>query len=145
VIMTSNIGSQEILAFHEKGGDYDQMKEAVLALLRHHFRPEFLNRVDEAIVFRALEREQVSKIAELLLKKLAQRLAQTADLTLKWDDPVVAYLAERGYDPAYGARPLKRVIQQEVETPLSRQIIAGKINDKDIVTIARSETGIEFR
>jgi ATP-dependent Clp protease ATP-binding subunit ClpB len=145
VIMTSNIGSQEILAFHEKGGDYDQMKEAVLALLRHHFRPEFLNRVDEAIVFRALEREQVSKIAELLLKKLAQRLAQTADLTLKWDDPVVAYLAERGYDPAYGARPLKRVIQQEVETPLSRQIIAGKISDKDIVTIARSETGIEFK
>jgi ATP-dependent Clp protease ATP-binding subunit ClpB len=145
VIMTSNIGSQEILGFHERGGDYDQMKEAVLALLRHHFRPEFLNRVDEAIVFRALEREQVSKIAELLLKKLAQRLAQTADLTLKWDDPVVAYLAERGYDPAYGARPLKRVIQQEVETPLSRQIIGGKISNKDVVTIARSETGIEFR
>ena len=145
VIMTSNIGSQEILAFHEKGGDYDQMKEAVLTLLRHHFRPEFLNRVDETIVFRALEREQVSKIAELLMKKLAQRLAQTADLTLKWDEAVVAYLAERGYDPAFGARPLKRVIQQEVETPLSRQIIAGKISDKDVVTIARSETGIEFR
>ena len=145
VIMTSNIGSQEILAFHEKGGDYDQMKEAVLAMLRQHFRPEFLNRVDEAIVFRALEREQVSKIAELLMKKLAQRLAQTADLTLKWDEAVVAYLAERGYDPAYGARPLKRVIQQDVETPLSRQIIAGKISDKDVVTIARGETGIEFR
>jgi ATP-dependent Clp protease ATP-binding subunit ClpB len=145
VIMTSNIGSQEILAFHEKGGDYDQMKEAVLALLRHHFRPEFLNRVDETIVFRALEREQVSKIAALLMKKLSQRLAQTADLTLKWDDAVVAYLAERGYDPAFGARPLKRVIQQEVETPLSRQIIAGKISDKDVVTIARGETGIEFR
>ncbi|MBM4235855.1 MAG: ATP-dependent chaperone ClpB [Firmicutes bacterium] len=145
VIMTSNIGSQEILAFHEKGGAYDQMKEAVLNLLRHHFRPEFLNRVDETIVFRALEREQVSKIAELLLKKLAQRLAQTADLTLKWDEAVVAYLAERGYDPAFGARPLKRVIQQEVETPLSRQIIAGKISDKDVVTIAKSETGIEFK
>jgi ATP-dependent Clp protease ATP-binding subunit ClpB len=145
VIMTSNIGSQEILTFHEKGGDYEQMKEAVLGLLRHHFRPEFLNRVDETIVFRALEREQVSKIAELLLKKLAQRLAQTADLTLRWDDAVVAYLAERGYDPAFGARPLKRVIQQEVETPLSRQIIAGKISDKDIVTIAKNENGIEFR
>ena len=145
VIMTSNIGSQEILAFHEKGGDYDQMKEAVLSLLRHHFRPEFLNRVDETIVFRALEREQVSKIAELLLKNLARRLAQTADLTLKWDEEVVGYLAERGYDPAFGARPLKRVIQQEVETPLSRQIIAGKISEKDLVTIARSETGIEFR
>ena len=121
------------------------MKEAVLSLLRHHFRPEFLNRVDETIVFRALEREQVSKIAELLLKNLARRLAQTADLTLKWDEGVVGYLAERGYDPAFGARPLKRVIQQEVETPLSRQIIAGKISEKDLVTIARSETGIEFR
>jgi len=145
VIMTSNIGSQEILAFHEKGGNYDQMKEAVLGLLRQHFRPEFLNRVDEAIVFRALERDQVSKIAELLLTRLAQRLAQTADLTLKWNEAVVAYLAERGYDPAFGARPLKRVIQQEVETPLSRQIIAGKISDKDIVTITKGETGIEFK
>ncbi len=145
VIMTSNIGSQEILAFHDKGGDYDQMKKAVLSLLRYHFRPEFLNRVDETIVFRALEREQVSRIAWLLMKKLAQRLAQTADLTLKWDEEVVAYLADRGYDPAFGARPLKRVIQQEVETPLSRQIIAGKISDKDIITIARSETGMVFK
>ena len=145
VIMTSNIGSQEILSFHEKGGHYEQMKEAVLGLLRHHFRPEFLNRVDEIIVFRALDKEQVHQIASLLLKKLASRLAQTADLTLKWDEAVVAYLAERGYDPAFGARPLKRVIQQEVETPLSRQIITGTVTPKNIVTIARSETGIDFK
>lgn len=145
VIMTSNIGSQEILAFHEKGGNYDQMKEAVLGLLRHHFRPEFLNRVDEIIVFKALEKEQVHQIASLLLKKLASRLAQTADLTLNWDEDVVAYLAERGYDPAFGARPLKRVIQHEVETPLSRQIIAGKVSPNDLITIARSESGIEFK
>lgn len=145
VIMTSNIGSQEILAFHEKGGSYDEMKEAVLVLLRQHFRPEFLNRVDEIIVFRALEIDQVHQIALLLMKKLASRLSQTADLTLKWDEDVVAYLAKRGYDPAFGARPLKRVIQQEVETPLSRQIIAGTVTPNDIVTIVRSETGIEFR
>ena len=145
VIMTSNIGSQEILAFHEKGGNYDQMKEAVLALLRQHFRPEFLNRVDEIIVFRALEKEQVYQIASLLLKKLASRLAQTADLTLKWDEEVIAYLAERGYDPAFGARPLKRVIQHEVETPLSRQIIKGTVTPSDIVTIAKGEAGVEFK
>jgi len=145
VIMTSNIGSQEILAFHEKGGSYDQMKEAILALLRQHFRPEFLNRVDEIIVFRALEKEQVYQIASLLLKKLASRLAQTADLTLKWDEEVIAYLAERGYDPAFGARPLKRVIQHEVETPLSRQIIKGTVTPNDIVTITKGEAGVEFK
>jgi ATP-dependent Clp protease ATP-binding subunit ClpB len=143
--MTSNIGSQEILAFHEQGGDYDKMKETVLGLLNRHFRPEFLNRVDEIIVFRALEKSQVHQIAELLLKKLASRLAQTADLTLQWDDGVLTYLSERGYDPAFGARPLKRVIQQEVETPLSRQIIAGKVSPKDLVTITRGSEGLVFQ
>jgi ATP-dependent Clp protease ATP-binding subunit ClpB len=145
VIMTSNIGSHEILAFHEKGGDNDQMKDAVLGLLRQHFRPEFLNRVDETIVFTALDQEQVNQIAGLLLKNLASRLAKTADFTLKWDDAVVAYLAEKGYDPAYGARPLKRVIQHEIETPLSRQIIGGKVSPKDVITVTIGEAGIEFK
>jgi ATP-dependent Clp protease ATP-binding subunit ClpB len=145
VIMTSNIGSHEILAFHEKGGDNDQMKDAVLGLLRQHFRPEFLNRVDETIVFTALDQKQVNQITTLLLKNLAKRLTKTADLTLQWDDAVVEYLAEKGYDPAYGARPLKRVIQHEVETPLSRQIIGGKVSPKDTVTITKGETGIEFK
>jgi ATP-dependent Clp protease ATP-binding subunit ClpB len=144
VIMTSNIGSQEILAFHERGGNYEEMKEAVLRLLRNHFRPEFLNRVDEMIVFRALEKEQVHQIAVLLLKKLAGRLAQTADLTLQWNEEVVAYLAEKGYDPSFGARPLKRVIQNEVETPLSRKIIRGEITPKDAVQITKRDSGLEF-
>jgi len=145
VIMTSNIGSQEILAFHEKGGEYDKMKETVLGLLRRHFRPEFLNRVDETIVFRALERDQVKEIASLLMKKLAGRLAATADLNLRWDDEVIAYLAERGYDPAFGARPLKRVIQQEVETPLSRLIIGEDVTPKDVVTLVKGDEGISFK
>ncbi|MGM0651980.1 MAG: ATP-dependent chaperone ClpB [Bacillota bacterium] len=144
VIMTSNIGSQEILAFHEKGGSYEQMKEAVLGMLRQHFRPEFLNRVDEIIVFRALEREQVKEIAELLLTRLSERLVSTTDLTLEWNDDVVAYLAEKGYDPAFGARPLKRVIQNEVETPLSRRIISGDITPKEIVTLVKGSDGVEF-
>jgi ATP-dependent Clp protease ATP-binding subunit ClpB len=122
------------------------MKEAVLGLLRHHFRPEFLNRVDETIVFTgAGTREQVHKIAELLLKSSGPRLAQTADLTLKWDEAVVSYLAEKGYDPAFGARPLKRVIQQEVETPLSRQIIGGKVITKRYRHNHKRRTGIEFK
>ncbi len=145
VIMTSNIGSQEILDFHEQGGDYDKMKDAVLGMLNRHFRPEFLNRVDEIIVFRALEKAQVHQIAELLLKKLASRLAQTADLTLQWDEEVMTYLSERGYDPAFGARPLKRVIQNEVETPLSRQIIAGTVSPKDLVTITKDGEGLVFK
>jgi len=144
VIMTSNIGSQEILAFHEKGGEYERMKETVLGLLRQHFRPEFLNRVDETIVFRALEREQVKEIAVLLLQRLSERLTSTADLTLEWNDEVVAYLAEKGYDPAFGARPLKRVIQNEVETPLSRRIISGDITPKEIVTLVKGSDGVEF-
>lgn len=144
VIMTSNIGSQEILAFHEKGGEYERMKETVLGLLRQHFRPEFLNRVDETIVFRALEREQVKEIAVLLLQRLSERLTSTADLTLEWNDEVVAYLADKGYDPAFGARPLKRVIQNEVETPLSRRIISGDITPKEIVTLVKGSDGVEF-
>ncbi len=144
VIMTSNIGSQEILAFHQKGGEYDQMKETVLGLLRQHFRPEFLNRVDETIVFRALERGQVKDIAVLLLQRLSARLEDTAGLSLLWNDEVVAYLADKGYDPAFGARPLKRVIQNEVETPLSRKIIGGDITPKDKVTLIKGTKGVEF-
>jgi len=145
LIMTSNIGSQEILAFHEKGGSYEQMRDTVLGMLRQNFRPEFLNRVDEIIVFRALEMEQVNRIASLLLNKLDERLNKSAGLNLKWDDEVVAYLAEKGYDPAFGARPLKRVIQNEVETPLSRQIVAGEIKEESEVVLARGESGIEFK
>ncbi len=144
LIMTSNIGSQEILSFHEQGGDYDQMRSAVLGMLRKHFRPEFLNRVDETIVFRALEKDQVHKIAELLLKRLSGRLSDTADLELEWEEDVISYLAEKGYDPAFGARPLKRVIQNEVETPLSRRIIAGDVSTESPIKITRGTDGLEF-
>jgi len=144
LIMTSNIGSQEILSFHEQGGDYDQMRSAVLGMLRKHFRPEFLNRVDETIVFRALEKDQVHKIADLLLKRLSERLSDTADLELQWDEEVVSYLSEKGYDPAFGARPLKRVIQNEVETPLSRRIIAGDVSTESPIKITRGTGGLEF-
>ncbi|MGQ9824280.1 MAG: ATP-dependent chaperone ClpB [Desulfotomaculales bacterium] len=144
VIMTSNIGSQQILSFQERGGDYGRMKESVLALLKQHFRPEFLNRVDEVIVFHALEREQVRKISVLLLRRLEARIRQAAGCELKWDDPAVTFLANKGYDPAFGARPLKRVIQQEVETPLSRKIVAGEVGPKDVVVLKGVEGRLVF-
>jgi ATP-dependent Clp protease ATP-binding subunit ClpB len=144
IIMTSNIGSQEILNRQETGGDYDKMKTGVLTLLRQYFRPEFLNRMDEVIVFHALEREQIKQIAVLLLKKLNLRLVQTINCTLKWTVGAVEYLAEKGYEPEFGARPLKRVIQQEVETRLSRKIVRGEIKQGDMITLKQGDTGLYF-
>ncbi len=142
IIMTSNIGSQEILNYQEQGGNYEEMKERVLGLLKMNFRPEFLNRIDETIVFHALEKEQIEKIAGMLLKNLALRFRQTVRGLLTWDENALDYLARRGYDPAYGARPLKRFIQQEVETALSRKIIAGEIGPDDRVNISADNNGV---
>lgn len=136
IILTSNIGSQEILNYAESGGNYEEMKQQVLDLLRLSFRPEFLNRLDEIIVFHALSRPQIKKIASLLLENLNQRFQKNFNGELIWDDAALDYLAQKGYNPAYGARPLKRVIQQEVETPLSRKIIAGEIMENDSVSIS---------
>ncbi len=144
VIMTSNIGGREILEFQEGGSEYEKMKEAVLALLKQHFRPEFLNRVDEILVFKALEREQIRKITGLLLLRLAGRVEKGAGITLKWDDAVLDYLAEEGFEPAYGARPLKRAIQNAVETPLSRRIVAGDTGADKTVVLRRSPAGLEL-
>lgn len=144
IIMTSNIGSQEILNFQENGGDYIRMKQQVLDLLKLHFRPEFLNRLDEIIVFQALSPDQIAGIASLLLEKLAQRFSNNLNSQLTWDDKALAYLSEKGYNPAYGARPLKRVVQQEVETLLSRQIIAGEIKDQATIHLSADENGIRY-
>jgi len=144
IIMTSNIGSQEILNFQENGGAYKQMKQQVLAILKNHFRPEFLNRLDEIIVFQALDPEQIASIAALLLDKLALRLQKNLNSQLVWDEKALAYLAQKGYDPAYGARPLKRVIQQEVETLLSRRLIAGEIKENTLIRLSADENGIQI-
>ncbi len=142
IIMTSNIGSQEILNFQEQGGNYEEMRERVLGLLKMNFRPEFLNRIDETIVFHALEKEQIEEIAGMLLKNLALRFRQTVRGLLTWDEQALDYLAQRGYEPAYGARPLKRFIQQEIETLLSRKIIAGEIGPDDRVNISADNNGV---
>jgi ATP-dependent Clp protease ATP-binding subunit ClpB len=125
VIMTSNLGSQAITAAH---GSYETIREQVLEALRNHFRPEFLNRVDDIVVFHALDREHVRRIVDIQLNRLAKRL-QDRHLSLDVAAAAKDYLANRGYDPVFGARPLKRVIQNEVETPLAQKIIAGEVHD----------------
>jgi ATP-dependent Clp protease ATP-binding subunit ClpB len=129
IIMTSNIGSQLILEM--RGADersYQRMREQVLEALRRQFRPEFLNRVDEVVVFRALTEAELGKIVEIQLDGLRRRLAERR-IALEVTDGTQAQLARIGYDPVFGARPLKRVIQREVETPVARLIVAGKLRD----------------
>jgi ATP-dependent Clp protease ATP-binding subunit ClpB len=129
IIMTSNIGSQFILEM--RGADersYQRMREQVLEALRRHFRPEFLNRVDEVVVFRALTEAELARIVELQLEGLRRRLTERR-ITLEVSDAARAHLARAGYDPVFGARPLKRAIQREVETPIARLIVAGHVKD----------------
>jgi ATP-dependent Clp protease ATP-binding subunit ClpB len=144
IIMTSNIGSQYIL---ELGGSdessYRQMKDMVLQALRIQFRPEFLNRIDEIIVFRPLNREQLRKIVDLQIERLATRLEEKR-ITLELTPRAKDYLVDIGYDPTYGARPLRRAIQREVETPLAYKIVAGEIKEGDHVIIDFKEGRLTF-
>jgi ATP-dependent Clp protease ATP-binding subunit ClpB len=135
IIMTSNIGSQLILEM--RGADdrsYQRMREQVLEALRRHFRPEFLNRVDEIVVFRALTEAELAKIVEIQLDGLRRRLADRR-ITLEVTETARNHLAKVGYDPVFGARPLKRAIQREVETPVARLIVAGKLRDGGTVRV----------
>ena len=143
VIMTSNIGSQRILEYRGAfdGAGYERMKEAVLEEMRHHFRPEFLNRVDEIIVFHSLSEEHLKEIAEIQLQRLRARLADR-HITLQLTDAARLNLVRTGYDPHYGARPLKRAIQKKIETPLGRLLLQGRVREgQTLVVDAGSETG----
>ena len=136
VIMTSNVGSHLILAY--RGGDdaesFARMKSDVLDALRQQFRPEFLNRVDETVVFHSLSREHLKEIVEIQLERLRTRLSER-HITLELTDRAREHLAAVGYDPSYGARPLKRVIQRELETPLGRSLLKGDIKDGERVAV----------
>jgi len=144
VIMTSNIGSPQILEASRSGADYDAIKATVFSLLQEHFRPEFLNRVDDIIVFHALDRDQVAAIAEIQLGRLRERLAERR-MTLTLSEGAKEQLARVGYDPVFGARPLKRAIQQLIETPLSRKIIAGELSDGDDILVEPGAAGFTFQ
>jgi ATP-dependent Clp protease ATP-binding subunit ClpB len=145
IIMTSNVGSHVILEYHGRlaGDQYEQMKTSVLDALRHHFRPEFLNRVDEIIVFHALTEEDLKKIVDIQLERLRSRLIERR-ITLELTDEAKSHLARSGYDPVYGARPLKRAIQREIETPLSRLILKGNVKDNSIVRVDLTDGKIAF-
>ena len=134
LIMTSNIGSPQILEAQQRHASYDEVCSLVMAELREHFRPEFLNRVDETVVFHPLELEQLTKIVEIQLERLRARLTERR-ISLSVTPAALRYLGERGYDPVYGARPLKRLIQQEIETPMARQLVKGDLRDGNTATV----------
>jgi ATP-dependent Clp protease ATP-binding subunit ClpB len=136
IIMTSNIGSERILEFSGKTDTaaYDLMKEAVLTEMRHHFRPEFLNRVDEIVVFHSLTEAELKKILDIQLQRLRGRLADR-NIKIELTPEAATHLAREGYDPVYGARPLKRAIQKELETPIGRRLLAGEIHDGEKVIV----------
>ena len=139
IIMTSNLGSHEIL-----NKDYEEAKGAVKELLKEYFRPEFLNRVDDTIVFKALEKEQVKGIAEILLKALGKRLEKQVGITLTWSEAALTALADKGFDPNFGARPLRRLLTHTVETELSKEIIKGEVQEGDTVNIGAENGGFVF-
>ena len=142
VIMTSNLASQLILTF--KGQNYEKMKEQCLDVLRQSFRPEFLNRVDEIVVFHPLTREQLRQIVDIQLERLRKRLAERK-IELELTDKARDYFAEQGYDPVYGARPLRRTIQRELETTLGRKLLLGEVRDGSRVIVDRGPQGLEIK
>lgn len=132
IVMTSNLGSDLIMEI-SKHGDYFEMKEAVLGVVGKHFRPEFINRIDEMVVFHPLDQAQIKKIADIQINRLRKRLAER-EYGLVLTPEAMDYLASSGYDPVYGARPLKRAIQQYIENPLAQDILAGKFAPGDTIT-----------
>jgi ATP-dependent Clp protease ATP-binding subunit ClpB len=141
LIMTSNIGSPHILEAQQRGASYEQMRTVVMGELQHHFRPEFLNRVDEAVVFHPLGAEHLMKIVEIQLERLRRRLDERR-ITLALTPAALKQLGERGYDPVYGARPLKRLIQQDVETPIARLLVRGELRDGDTASVDVKDGGV---
>ena len=141
LIMTSNIGSQEILETQQRGRSYEEIKNVVTGELRRHFRPEFLNRIDETVVFHPLTIENLVKIVDIQLVRLRQRLAERR-ITLALTPEAIQDLAKRGYDPVYGARPLKRLIQQSLETSIARLLVKGELRDGDTATVDLKDGGL---
>ena len=123
-----------------EGEDYRRMKEAVIGELRQSFRPEFLNRLDEIIVFHALSEEQLKQIVDIQLAGLRRRL-QERNIQLEISDAAKTLLVRSGYDPNYGARPLKRAIQREIETPLAKKILGGEVRDGQLVIVDTNPGG----
>jgi ATP-dependent Clp protease ATP-binding subunit ClpB len=139
--MTSNLGGQMIQDMAAR--NFDEAREAVLAVLREHFRPEFLNRIDEVIVFRPLTEDQLTKIVDIQLRRLESRLADRR-VTLMVTDGARKLLAKRGWDPVYGARPLKRTIQRLLQDPLAMMLLEGKFSEGDTIEVDVKDSELRF-
>ena len=144
IIMTSNIGSQYILDVAGDNSRYDEMRSRVIEAMRSHFRPEFLNRVDEFIIFHSLQRSELRNIVRLQVARLEQRL-QDRKMVLRLSDAALDFLAEVGYDPVYGARPLKRAIQRELETAIAKAILRGEFTDGDTIYVDVENERLAFK
>jgi ATP-dependent Clp protease ATP-binding subunit ClpB len=142
IVMTSNLGGEYLVAQAE-GEDTDKVRDLVMADVRTHFRPEFLNRVDEIILFHRLKREHMGRIVDIQMEHL-QKLLDERKITIALDAKARDWLADKGYEPAYGARPLKRVIQKSVQDPLAELILSGRIKDGEKVKIAAGRDGLVF-
>jgi ATP-dependent Clp protease ATP-binding subunit ClpB len=138
--MTSNAGAQ-YLAEQAEGADVEDVRDLVMGEVRARFRPEFLNRIDEIILFRRLQRAQMGEIVLIQLKRL-EGLLRERNISLSLDERARSELARRGYDPAYGARPLKRIIQRDLQDPLARALLEGRVKDGE--TVAVSFDGNDF-
>ena len=143
IIMTSNLGSDLLLEAAGKKGKEEKVREEMTALLRQHFRPEFLNRIDETLMFQALTQQDIERILEIQMKRFASRLREMG-ITVELTAQAKTLLATKGYDPEFGARPLKRVLVREVETPVSRMLIAGDLSEGSTLKIDVSGEDLQF-
>ncbi|MEO0014009.1 MAG: ATP-dependent Clp protease, ATP-binding subunit [Cyanobacteriota bacterium] len=144
IIMTSNIGSQYILDVSGDDNQYQEMRSRVMAAMRDSFRPEFLNRIDDIIIFHALVKDQLRHIVQIQVKGLEQRLEEQK-LALKISDAGLDYLADLGYDPVYGARPLKRAISRYLETAIAKSILRGEYQPGDTIFVDVEDERLVFK
>ena len=142
IVMTSNLGA-ELLVNQPEGQDTDVVRDQVMAIVRSSFRPEFLNRVDEIILFHRLQKSEMSRIVDIQMTRLS-KLLEDRKITIKLEPAARDWLADKGWDPAYGARPLKRVIQKFVQDPLAEMILSGRIKDGEKVVIGAGKQGLKF-
>ena len=142
IVMTSNLGA-DFLVNQPEGEDTDAVRDQVMSVVRAAFRPEFLNRIDEIILFHRLKKSEMTRIVDIQMTRL-QKLLDERKITIKLDASAREWLAEKGWDPAYGARPLKRVIQKSVQDPLAEMILAGTIKDGEKVTVSAGKQGLTF-
>jgi ATP-dependent Clp protease ATP-binding subunit ClpB len=143
IVMTSNLASHKIQQMTDNSDNPELIKIAVMAEVKAHFRPEFVNRIDEIVVFHPLAQDQITNIARIQLRGLEQRLAKL-EIRLDVDEDALAHVAQAGFDPVYGARPLKRAIQQQIENPLAKQILAGEFAPGDTIHVQGKSGTIAF-